>query len=227
MSIAARTETAEQRAAIYARLEQRNRLVGILRFGLPTIGGIILAGLLVQLYIGSLVPDFGFANIAIDRDNLVVETPSYSGVGADGTVYTVGARSARAAIGDTDLIHLTGASFNLRQPSGASFSAEAEAARLRLSEQTVTVDGKTNVVGSNGMTGTVEAAEVKVATEQMRSTGPADLTFAGGSTLHARTMSYDGKAQVWRFNDVTLHLTSTPGEFSLEPRPAEEVEQTP
>ena len=92
MSIAARTETAEQRAAIYAALIRRNRLVGLLRIGLPVIGGIVLAGLLVQLFIGSLIPDFGFANITIDRDNLVVETPAYSGVGADGTVYT----SARA-----------------------------------------------------------------------------------------------------------------------------------
>ena len=39
MSIAARTETAEQRAAIYAALIRRNRLVGLLRIGLPVIGG--------------------------------------------------------------------------------------------------------------------------------------------------------------------------------------------
>jgi lipopolysaccharide export system protein LptC len=223
MSIAARTETAEQRAAIYATLVRRNRLVAVLRIGLPVIGGIVLTGLLLQLYIGSLVPDFGFANITIDRDNLVVETPSYSGVGADGTVYTVGARAARAAIGNTDLIHLTGALFSLKETSGATFSAEAEAAQLRLSEQIVLVDGITRVVGSNGTSGTVEAVEVEVPSERMKSRGRADLTFAGGSTLKADTMSYDGKAQVWTFDNVTLHLTQTPGETDVGPRPSTDL----
>jgi lipopolysaccharide export system protein LptC len=212
MNIAARTETAEQRRAIYAALTSRNRLVSLLRIGLPAIGAIILAGLLLQLYIGSLVPDFGFANVTIDRDNLVVDTPSYSGVGADGTVYTVGAVSAKAAIGNTDLIHLSGVSFSLKQPTGGTFAAKADAASIKLSDQIVTVTGLTSVEGSNGMTGTVRDAELEVASETMKSAGEVDFTFAGGSTLKAAAMSYDGKGQRWQFSKVTLNLTGTPGE---------------
>ncbi len=226
MNIAARTETAEQRRAIYAALTSRNRLVTLLRIGLPAIGAIILTGLLLQLYIGSLVPDFGFANVTIDRDNLVVATPSYSGVGVDGTVYTVGADSAKAAIGNTDLIHLSGATFNLKQPTGSTFAAKADSASLKLSEQIVTVTGITSVEGSNGMTGTVRDAELEVATETMKSSGEVDFSFAGGSTLKAATMSYDGRGQRWNFSKVTLHLTGTPGEpesMATELRPGAEL----
>jgi lipopolysaccharide export system protein LptC len=220
MSIAARTETFEQRSAIYSRIARRNRIVAILRIGLPILGGIVLAGLLVRLYVGSLVPDFGFANVTIDRDNLVVETPSYSGVGADGTIYTVAAAAARAAIGDTDLIHLTDASFALKQPTGATYEARAQTARFRMSAQLVTVEGLTNITSSDGMRGTVNDAEVDIGNERMRSAGEVHFIFGGGSTLDAETMTYDGKAQLWTFNNSTVVLKSTPGEDTYALRPS-------
>lgn len=220
MSIAARTDSAELRSAIYERLRRRNRLVAILRIGLPVLGAIILAGLLLRLYVGSLVPDFDFANITIDRDNLVVETPSYSGVGADGTVYTVSAETARASIGDTDLVRMTGASFALKQPSGARYEARAGKATMRLSSQLLTIEGPTQITGSNGLSGTVVDAEVEVGAERMRSAGGVRFIFQGGSTLEAENMTYDGKAQLWTFKRATVTLASTPGEYSFSLRPS-------
>ena len=52
---------------------------------------------MLQIYFGSLVPDLGFANVTIDRENLIVEAPVYSGVGTDGTTYAVSAATARTA----------------------------------------------------------------------------------------------------------------------------------
>src|SRR5690606_38784349 len=101
-------------------------LVAILRIGLPAVGAVILLGLLLQIVIGSLVPDFGFADISIDRDSLVVDAPAYAGVGGDGSVYEVTAQSARTALGNSDLVYLTGASFTLTQPSGTRFGATAD-----------------------------------------------------------------------------------------------------
>src|SRR5690606_41953551 len=98
MSIAARTETAAQRSAIYQSLVRRNRLVAILRIGLPILGGVVVAGLLLRLYSVSLVPDFRFANISIHRHTLVVDAPAYSGGRRHCTIYAVGARSRRSSI---------------------------------------------------------------------------------------------------------------------------------
>jgi lipopolysaccharide export system protein LptC len=209
-SIAARTETAEQRSAIYASLVRRNRLVGILRIGIPALGATLVLALMLQFYIASLVPDFGFANIAIDRDNLVVEAPAYEGTGADGSRYSMSAESARAAIGNPDLINLTGAGFTLNQVDGSVFSARAEKANLRVSNQLVITEGATEVRGSSGVTGTVDNATVDVLGERLVA-GKADLAFDGGTTLEADTMSYDGKTRTWIFSKATLMFNTTPG----------------
>jgi lipopolysaccharide export system protein LptC len=212
VSIAARTETAEQRSAIYAALVSRNRLVGILRIGLPAIGVVLLAGLFVQLYIGSLVPGFGFANIILDRDNLVVEAPSYSGVGEDGTVYSLAAGNARAAIGNTDIINLEGAAVTMKQPAGTTFAAAAEKAQFSVSKQHVVVDGRTMVMGSNGLSGTVTNAVVDIPDESMVATGGADLKFPDGMTIKSDTMSYAAKIKRWEFGRVVVGFPATPGE---------------
>ena len=88
----------------------RNRLVGVLRFAVPAFGGVVFGGLMLQLFLASLGEDFGFSNVSIDRDNLVVDTPSYASMGADGSSYQVQAESARSALDRTDIIHLTKAS---------------------------------------------------------------------------------------------------------------------
>lgn len=213
MTVAAPTAADQRRPAIYQRLVRRNRLVRVLRFGLPAIGAIILLGLLLQIYIGSVVPDFGFASVTIDRENLVVEAPVYAGVGTDGTTYAVSAAAARTAFGNIERIDLTDAMFSFAQPGNAtSFTARAGSAQLQMSDQTVTVAGVTEIESGDGMAGTVLDARLDVDAETMYSEGAVDLTFANGSTIVADSMTYDGAAQVWTFQRATVQLESTPGE---------------
>lgn len=218
-----RTATAEQRGAIYDALVRRNRLVGVLRIGLPALGAIIFGGLLLQLYLGSLVPDFGFANISVDRNNLLVEAPSYSGVGSDGTVYKVEAGAASAALGNTDLIHMHGARFTMTRPDGSDFLAEADTARLQLSSQLITVEGNTRITGDLGVAGTIADARIDIDAQSLVSEGAAALVFRNGATLDAETMSYDGRTEQWQFNRVTLEFPSTPGEETYMLRPGNDV----
>jgi lipopolysaccharide export system protein LptC len=220
-SAAARTDTAEQRSAIYATLVRRNRIVRLLRIGVPAIGVILVGGLMLQIYIANLIPDFGFANVTIDRDNLVVESPSYEGTGVDGSRYAMSAESARAAIGNPDLINLSGAGFSLYQADGSVFMARADRASLRVSDQLVIADGPTRVKGNSGMSGTVNDATVDILGEQLVA-GKADLAFGTGATLKADTMSYDGKNKTWTFSKATLVFNSTPGEadYPIGPKKA-------
>ncbi|HQZ13646.1 MAG TPA: hypothetical protein PK286_12250 [Devosia sp.] len=210
-SIAARTDTADQRSAIYAALVRRNRLVGVLRIAVPAVGAVLLAGLFLQIYIANLVPDFGFANISIDRDNLLVEAPAYEGTGVDGSRYSMSAESARASITKPDLINLTGAGFTLKQPDGSAFSARAEKATLTVSNQLVIADGPTAVRGDSGLTGTVDNAAVDVLGEKLVA-GKTNLSFNGETTLVSDTMSFDGKTKTWVFSNPTLVFNATPGE---------------
>lgn len=219
MSLAARTDTSEQRTAIYAGLVRRNRLVRVLRYGLPAIGAIVFLGLVLQIYIGSLLPDFGFANITIDRDNLVVEAPVYRGAGGDGSVYSLSAATARTSIGNTDLIDLTDAVFALDQPGGTRYEAHGARAQLHVSDETIVVDGIANIEGTDGLSGTIVDAEVDVGGESMHSKGAVDITLRDAN-VKAASMSYDGATGRWTFHGATLHLEATPGEEPVALRPA-------
>lgn len=212
MSILARSETLDQRNRIFSTLAARNRLVGVLRLAVPAAGVIIPGGLVLQLFIAGLGDDFGFSNISIDRNNLVVETPSYSSMGADGSSYQVEAASARSALDHTDIIDLTQAVLTIKKAKGATITARADAARIETTGQLVTVDGVTRIADSKGMKGTIVGIFANMAAETMVGKGDVDITFSNGATLKAASMSYDGATSTWSFTRATLTLPSTPGE---------------
>lgn len=209
------------RARIYAGLEQRNRFVAILRVGVPALGVLVFLGLTLQLILAGMMNQFGIANIRIDRDNLVVDNPSYSSMTADGTMYTVTSRTARTALGDTDLLHLSQAELDVTKPDGSWMKAEAEDADMRLSSQSVFVPEAMGIADSRGTTGTVEGVAADLVSESLVSEGPARIRYHNGTTLHAETMAYDGKRQLWQFNRATLVIPDTPGsESSTPPTPS-------
>jgi lipopolysaccharide export system protein LptC len=206
----ASAQNAEERTAIYEALVRRNRIVRILRVGLPVLGAVVLAGLVVQLVIGSLLDEFGISGISIDRDNLVVETPSYSSMTADGTQYAVASQGARAALGDTDLLHLDGAELMVTKPSGSWMSAKALQADMRLSSQRVFVPEAMEIADSRGTSGTIIGVHADLTAESMVSEGAASIRYYNGTTLDAASMAYDGKAQTWIFTRVTLTVPPPP-----------------
>ncbi len=207
----ASAQDAGVRARLYAGLEQRNRMVGILRFGLPALGALVFLGLALQIIVASLLDQFGISNIRIDRENLVVDTPSYSSMTADGTMYSVASESAKAALGDTDLLHLSNAQLSVTKPDSSWLKADAEAAEMRLSGQTVFVPETMGIADSRGTVGTVHGVHANLVTETMISDGPASIRYHNGTTLDAETMAYDGKRQLWQFNRVTLVVPAAPG----------------
>ena len=89
---------ATQRLAIYRGLQARNRVVSILRIGIPALGIVALSALMLQIYVSSRTSRFGIGQIAVSSESITVETPEYSGLLDDGTAYRVSATSAQAAV---------------------------------------------------------------------------------------------------------------------------------
>ncbi len=210
-------ETAEHRAALYEGLLRRNRLVRILRIGLPVIGLVLFAGLAGQIVIASFLGQYGISNIIIDRDNLTVETPAYSSVAADGTMFTISSREARASMGNTDLLQLEDSELTVTKPDGSWMKAGAQSSQLRLSSQSVTVPGSMVVTDSNGTRGEVREVEADLLTESLQSSGPARIEYSSGVTIDAQRMGYDGKARLWTFDRATLTIPQTDDPAALEP----------
>lgn len=218
MTALARTESLDQRNAILERLVLRNRLVGILRIGVPAIGALVFAALALQIYIGNLVEQFGISRFTIDRNNLVVETPSFEATGKDGTLYKMSAELARVALDKTEDLSLAGVVIDVAPPGAPGFRAAVHDAMFSTRTQVLDIAGSVEVTGETGLHGSIAGLVVNLEKRSAEASGPVALTYPDGTAFTASTMSYDGKARIWHFTNVHMALVDTP---KLAPAPTE------
>ena len=202
---------AAQRLATYHRLEARNRLVGILRLGVPVLGAVALSALLLQIYASSKTARFGISQIVVSPDSVTVDTPEYSGVLDDGTAYRVSAISARAAVDATDRIGLSQAALTMSRPDGVTILVETPAAVLDTTSQVVEIAGEAGVSNSEGTSGVLRNTVFDYAAQQLTGNGPVVIDYADGTHLEAEGLTYDATALVWTFTRATVTLPDTPG----------------
>jgi lipopolysaccharide export system protein LptC len=202
----------QDRADLYGRLMRRNRLVGLLRWLVPAVGVLVLVVLLAMIVIDNLGQHFGYSNIRIDRDNLVVETPRLTSTGDDGTLYALSARAAKVAPTRNDLIDMEDAVFTMTPPEGAAMQAEAAAAQFQTNDQLLNVPGIAHVTSSEGLDGTLEAVFADLMNWKMVASGQVDITMPGGSHIVSQGMTYDRESGIYTFKQARVTLVSTPGE---------------
>lgn len=207
---------AAERFAVYRRLEGRNRIVAILRIGVPALGAILLVSLIGQIYISSLSNRFGVGRITVTRENVTVEAPEYSGVLEDGTIYHVWASNAVAAIDATDLIALTDASLTMDRVTGVTMDVKAPEATLDTAKEIVTIKGIAYVEDSTGTSGTIHNSVFDYVSQTLLGDGAVHIDYADGTTLDGTGMTYDAKSMVWTFSGANVTLPSTPGSETSE-----------
>ena len=202
---------AAHRQAIYKRLTRRNRLVAILRIGVPALGLLVLLLLIGQIYISSLTGRFGVGRIAVTREAVTVDTPQYSGVLDNGTTYRVWASSAQAAVTAANQIALSDAALTMTRPTGLVTQVNARQAMLDIGAETVKIEGVAVIAESTGTTGTVVDSLFDYASQSLVATGRVHVDYADGSTLDGVGMTYDVTTALWTFSHATVTLPSTPG----------------
>jgi lipopolysaccharide export system protein LptC len=207
---------AAERLAVYRRLAGRNRIVAILRIGVPALGAIILVSLIGQIYISSLSSRFGVGRIAVTRENVTVEAPEYSGVLEDGTIYHVWATNAVAAIDATDLIALTDAALTMERATGVTMDVTAPEATLDTAREIVTIKGVAHVEDSTGTSGTIHNSVFDYVSQTLAGEGAVHIDYADGTTLDGTGMTYNAKSMVWTFSGADVTLPSTPGSETSE-----------
>lgn len=212
MSRAAALDETERRRRLYVGLDRRNGLVAVLRLLVPISGAAAAAVVVGGLVLDGMTNSFGFANVRIDRENLVVDTPHLSSTLADGTAVALTAASAKLAVNDTDLAELADVAFTADLANGTSLRAEAGLARLTISTQVIKVPGETRVVSSTGFVGLANDVVADVQGLRLEARGAVDLSFGAGNRLIAADMLYDHNTGTFVFHRATMSLTSTPGD---------------
>lgn len=202
---------AAQRQAIYQRLNRRNRIVAILRIGVPLLGLIALVALMLQIYVSSTASRFGISQVLVSSDSVTVETPEYSGLLDDGTAYRVSALAAQAAIDATDRITLTDAALTMLRPDGVTMVVETPEAVLDTTGQVVEIAGEAAVSNSLGTAGTLSNSVFDYAAQFLTGSGPVDMVYEDGTQLKAQGVTYDVATLTWTFSRATVTLPDTPG----------------
>ncbi|KQX38572.1 hypothetical protein ASD04_07845 [Devosia sp. Root436] len=202
---------AAQRLAIYRGLQSRNRVVAILRVGIPALGIVALAALLLQIYVSSQTSRFGIGQIAVSSDSVTIEMPEYSGVLDDGTAYHVSALAARAAVEATDRIDLTDAALTMTRPDAVTMQVDARAAVLDTTSQLVEIEGVAEVSNSLGTSGIFRQSVFDWTAQRLVGNGPVSIDYADGTKLVAEGVTYDAVSLVWTFTRATVTLPDTPG----------------
>lgn len=202
---------AAQRLAIYRGLEARNRVVAILRIGVPALGTVTLAALLLQIYVSSTTSRFGISQIVVSSESITVETPEYSGVLDDGTAYRVSASSAQAAVEATDRIALRDASLTMVRPDGVTTQVDAAEAVLDTTSLLVEVAGAADVANSEGTSGVLLDTVFDYEAQHLTGRGPVSIDYADGTHLEAEGLTFDSTRLIWTFTRATVTLPDTPG----------------
>lgn len=207
----ARTDSYDRRAEILGSLITRNRVVAVLRIAVPLIGLGAFAILVGQIYLSNMLRQYGVSGIRIDRGNVIVDAPRYSGTGADGSTYLLTAREAHTPLDDSDIISMVDPTLEYARPSGGAYFAQAARATMDTRSQITTVPGVTHVSGDDGMEGTLTSVEANIGTEIITASGPVDITLSNGTTITGSSMVHDGKAGTWTFTDATVVMHGLPG----------------
>ena len=210
--MSARAETAEQRLRIFSALGARNRIVGILRIGVPSIGVVVFLGVAAQILIGGIANDFGIGRVTVNGDQVTVDTPTYAGIMSNGDTYKISAEGAHTALTDMSVIDLSHVSFALVKPDGTQMSAQSETAALETIRQTVTVPGTTKVSDSTGNRGTLDKVFIDWPRQMMKASGKVSMQMNDGATIVADTLDYSAKTAIWTFKNATLTVPDIPGD---------------
>ena len=200
----ARAETAAQRLAILEALGARNRIVSILRIGVPALGVLVLVAFFLQIFVASLAEQFGIGRLSFSGDKVVVDTPSFSGVMEDGDLYTLSAEGASTPVTSLNVIDIRNGMLTLKKPDGRVMTARAENSHFDTLRQVLTIP-ETAVVGdSAGNAGTLQQVEVDVPAQSLAAKGPVHLRLHGGATIDSEGLTYASKTGLWNFGHATV-----------------------
>jgi hypothetical protein len=223
----ARADTAAQRLALYEGLVQRNRIVSILRIGLPLLGLLVVVLFFLQIFIASLVNPFGIGRVHFAGDTVAVDTPTYSGVMANGDLYTISAEGASTAVTALDVIDITNGSLTLKRTDGEVMMARASRAAFETGGQILTIPGTATVADSDGDSGTLQQVVIDVPRQTLKATGPVHLISKDGSTVQSGGLSFDAKTGIWDFGRATLTVPESEDPAAAQAAPEEATKAAP
>ncbi|MCF6328019.1 MAG: hypothetical protein L3J21_12130 [Devosiaceae bacterium] len=196
---------------VFNALIWRNRVIGILRLAVPGIGLIFAGFLIFQIILSSIATEYGISGLKIERDQVIIEQPSYGGVMRDGTAYQILADVARVRISNPDIIDLAGANITIEQKDGYQIIADASGALLDIGNQNVVIPGLLQTLDTQNVRGQLNDTIIDWPAQTLTSKGPVRLEFDDGSVIRAQSLKYNAASGEWDFSGVIYNVPGDGG----------------
>lgn len=196
-----RTRGPASARAEYRKALRHSFLVRVLKFSLPMIAVLVLAGFFGASILNAALPSgIKVDSTMIEGGKLVMKNPVLTGQNPDGELYKLIAQRATQAIKDPNVISLEGLTATLPVGGGTTATITAQSAIYDRQAQVITFDKPFLVKTDSGMVAKLKGARFDAKAGQLISDSPIDVkTPEGALVAHSMRMRDNGK--VLEFKD--------------------------
>ncbi len=147
-----------------------SRMVGVLKYGLPVIGLVVVALIVLWPELHPTQVDISNPAERAAAASGEIQNPRYSGIDEAERPYTVWATLAKQV--QDEVFDLNRPKGELKLPSGMLMTLDAQAGKLNRSTKSVHLTGNVTLRRSDGTTMVTDAADIDLADKGARSTTP-------------------------------------------------------
>lgn len=187
--------------AEYLRAQSHSRLVRALKVLLPLAAVLIVVAFVVVSWLDNMVPEgVGIESVVIRDGKLIMQNPVMSGQSSDARPYKMRAARAVQDLSVPDVIVLEDIVADLPAPNGDTATLNAVSGTYNRAAQTMKFDQPLSLTTVEGMTATLQSANVDMANGGLVSDAPVAIS-TGGASVVAQSMQMTDKGRVIIFRD--------------------------
>lgn len=207
-------------AEAFVRAERHSRRVGRLKFWLPTLSALAVAGFVAWSYLS--VPGIEGVSVegaAISDGKLVMSNPKLDGYTKDKLPYSMSALRAVQDPANTALIRLEQIDAKLPMSPTSTAKVVAQSGVYDNDRNTLVIDSRLTVTTTDGMVANLHSARVDMESGLLTSSQPVEI-IVDGSRIAAESMKVSENGKVIAF-ESRVRVDYDPSRQMASGKPAE------
>jgi lipopolysaccharide export system protein LptC len=183
------------RGRAFTRARRHSRRVRVLRYLLPLVGVLAIAGFAVKAHLSFPgVPDISRAGLTVTRSSIIMDRPRLTGFTGDAREYSVAADRAIQPFGNPSEVRLETLEATLLSPDRGATKIAAETGDYDHAKNTLRLFGVINIDSAEGYRLTMRDADIDFGAETMKSENPVKIGYEDSEiTGNSLSISDGGK----------------------------------
>lgn len=202
--------TKERGALYYDKAARHTRHVRLLKFGLPTLAILSVAGFFIIMAInrgGDGLPALTLSGINLDTREITMDKPHISGFDGTKQSYEVNAAKAVQALGNPKVVNLETIDANFAVAEDVRAHLIAKSGIYDANTQKLQLDGGIDITTTNGYTGRLDHADIEIEKGTVFSDTGVDLAGKEGRITADQIQVLDHGKHIFFRGNVKVHFT--------------------